>query len=391
MKERTVLMNMRVHARIVPGLDGLPILPAPPLASPEHNAPHPSIAPPALVHERVFEDLALDQALRRYVAELTGAAGARLDALLRRLGWGDQPACTLREAGEAIGVTKQRMRQMELSLKKRASRHPVTFPALERALALLRDAPLDALEAARKLQSERVTTIPFLPANVLAAAQLFGRIHPIQAEAFDEERDHALKRRSALLAVAKTIATRGGLVTAAQIASACELEPACTEPEVRELLSGSLELVFLADDWYWLASCGARSNRLLRSIRGMLAVSPALELPTLHAGLKRRFSGFALPPLYVLKELLRVHPEFKLHGSLVTSTERLAPERELDVVERVLLEVLGRGRSLPIAELENACRAHGLRRDVVRTAAMTSCILERYSAGLFRLRGVPLL
>src|SRR6185295_11169782 len=88
---------------------------------------------PDTFHFSQHEKLTVDRALQEYVARLTGASGRRLAALLARIGWGDRPRLTLKEAGQAIGVTRERMRQIEDKLRKSAAQHPVTFPALERA------------------------------------------------------------------------------------------------------------------------------------------------------------------------------------------------------------------------------------------------------------------
>jgi len=65
------------------------------------------------------------------------------------------------------------MRRLELDLKRRAGRNPVAVRALERALEVVAG-PGDENALAERVVSEEVTTLPYHPANVLAAAGLFG-------------------------------------------------------------------------------------------------------------------------------------------------------------------------------------------------------------------------
>ena len=74
-------------------------------------------------------------------------------ALRRRLGWDGAAPGTLAAAGREIDVTRERVRQMELTFRARVAQVEVRSPLLERALELassMPNAPANAIEDALK-------------------------------------------------------------------------------------------------------------------------------------------------------------------------------------------------------------------------------------------------
>lgn len=113
---------------------------------------------------QAIESLPLEQALAGYVASISKHSGKRLQALLARLGLAGQPPITLEDSGALLGLTRERMRQVQARFEKRLPDHPVFMPQLDDAIAEVRSvAPIGCEAAARTLQEKGISRIPFDP------------------------------------------------------------------------------------------------------------------------------------------------------------------------------------------------------------------------------------
>src|SRR5206468_8639115 len=65
--------------------------------------------------------------------------GSKLEALSARLGWSGKPPITLEEAGSVVGISRERVRQLQKRTLDRLPQHPVFMPLLDAAIRLLRD------------------------------------------------------------------------------------------------------------------------------------------------------------------------------------------------------------------------------------------------------------
>lgn len=366
-----------------------------PAAETRRGRGRPRIAQAAIT-PRAFAGVPLDEALRRYVAALSGATGARLEALLKRIGWGERPACTLLHAGESIGVTRERMRQLEADLRKKAARNPIFVEALERALSLLeRERRSEPAVTARELADRGITTAAFLPENVLAAARLFGRVEAPEAVSIARAREASLKRARGLLRLAARIAHGGGVANVGRVvAEAAKLDPTLTAPFVRSVLAASPEIRFLDESWFFVDEPQrAGGNRLMRALRAMLSITPVLDLPRIHAGVERayQYSSVECPPAAIVTELLRAHPAFTLRGGEVVSKEALDPDVELTPLEKVFVQVFraAPGGLMRTTALMRACAARGMSRYLFWMTASSSPILDRFARAAWSLRGAP--
>lgn len=115
-------------------------------------------------------------------AELEGILAALVSpnharALQRRFGWDGGPPGSLREAADLIGVTPERVRQVQRHLLARIERRGAVWtPALDRALAILKRCPRcgDA-EIARRLRVDGISDRPFIREALVLAAEVFGK------------------------------------------------------------------------------------------------------------------------------------------------------------------------------------------------------------------------
>ncbi|MGH9178787.1 MAG: hypothetical protein ACRD0N_09575, partial [Acidimicrobiales bacterium] len=122
----------------------------------------------------------LEEALASQVARAgRGRLGqARVAALVARLGLRGKPPLTLAEAGRLAGLTGERVRQLEVRLRKQLAEagSAAPLPQLDAALAAVaRAAPLPAAAVGRLLVDAGITAAPFCVESLARAADLFGR------------------------------------------------------------------------------------------------------------------------------------------------------------------------------------------------------------------------
>lgn len=102
-------------------------------------------------------------------------------AVALRLGWNGEAPRTLASAGEVVGYTRERVRQLEerlLNHARTAELHPRTT---ERALRLLEgEAPIATRKAAARLASAGLSESPFDVGGLLSAARILGVEHTLE-------------------------------------------------------------------------------------------------------------------------------------------------------------------------------------------------------------------
>ena len=122
---------------------------------------------------------------------------ARLDrkqarAVALRLGWNGEAPRTLASAGEIVGYTRERVRQLEERLLDHARDADVQPRTTERAVRLLEEeAPIATSDAAARLASAGISESPFDVAGLLSAARILGIEHTL------EERSGVLVKHAA--------------------------------------------------------------------------------------------------------------------------------------------------------------------------------------------------
>jgi hypothetical protein len=124
--------------------------------------------------------------LERELAQLLEAARLQpkqAKAVALRLGWNGERPRTLASAGEVVGYTRERVRQLEERLLEHARDADVQPRTTEKALRLLEDAaPLPSRDAAARLASAGLSESPFDVAGLLSAARILGVEHTLEEQ-----------------------------------------------------------------------------------------------------------------------------------------------------------------------------------------------------------------
>ena len=353
-----------------------------------------------------YKNKPLEHCLLNFLALISKSTGARLAALAARLGWaGDIPA-TLEACGDQLGVTRERIRQIESKILSRLPTHEVFMPPLDEALEILeRQAPLTLDQASKILQEAGVTRATFHPRSILDAAEL---LHKTTSLLICETRtgemlvnDSMSKSVQRVPYIARKLAGQSGVTSLFQVqdmlmSNGHDLH----EDDIRRILRADNNFEFIDDDWLWATDIPNERNRLRNVARKILSVVSPQSILSIREGARRfyrvraasheRYATLVVPPLGVLKGFLETHPEFQVQGEDVATTMPLDYSKELGNAERILVEVL---RASPAGVMDretfaDGCFARGMNENTFNVLSTYSSVLEHIGIDIWKLRGV---
>ncbi len=306
-------------------------------------------------------------------------------------------ATTLEAAAGVIGVTRERVRQIQSLLTSRLPGQPPLMPALDRALEeIAKGCPMGERAFARSLRSKRITAIDFHPLSLIAAAEFCKRdpnfsVEKVAAGWWVSAGPAPIHSRKVVFE-ARSQAAAYGMSNVDEVAAAVEAEGLHLNGEsISELLREYSAAEFLSDKWFWFPD--GKRNRAWNQVRKMLSVYPSLELGVIREGLRRKykFRGLSLvPPRSVLEAFFAAHPSFAIDDDKhVRSVEPLDYRSLLGAVETIFVEVLRQSPSglLDRASFESACDARGVNHNTFSVYTTYSPILEHVSQDVWALRG----
>jgi hypothetical protein len=314
--------------------------------------------------------LPLEDQLGEFLHALSRFDGARLSALVDRLGWGGKPCITLEEAGERLGVTRERMRQLQEKVSGRfgAISFPVFMPALDEALRALAEAsPISVGLAAMLLKQKGISATEFHPESVIAAAVSCGRKPPIRLQTVKKGRTivtaAAIRGADAILGTAYRQAHASGASNVSEVVAEMTANNITVDDAaVRYVLREVSDVQFLEQEWFCHRPTNPERDRLRNVTRKILSVASPIELGVIREGVRReyRYRGhrgiktwsLLVPPRSVLRAYYDAHPEFIVeNGDMVKSSQPLDYRVELALNDAILVDVL---RSSPACVLDRA-------------------------------------
>lgn len=334
----------------------------------------------------------LEREMEEVVDALTGRATAK-DAVLARTGLAGAEPMTLEEAGRRVGVTRERVRQIEKKFRERvAAAECIWTPVLDRALRTVADSiPMRATDVGGTLSAAALAEPSYSLRSLIAAADLFGKdVAFLARDEGDVVPVGDWAPTESVRSAARRLVEHWGATTTAEVAARLSADGFDVRPD---LLRAALEQIrgfaWLDDErgWFWIR--GTR-NRLLNQALKIMAVAGSIELTQLRAGVGRhhRMKGFR-PPREVLGELC-VQAGYRRDGHLVIGGPDLPDWRDvLGQNERLLTEALfDEGPVMRRDDLERAAvRERGLNRSSFYVYLTYSPILERFAPGVYGLRG----
>lgn len=312
------------------------------------------------------------------------------EIIARYLGLDGQGGNTLREVGDAFGMTRERVRQIcSLTVRKLRDSRPAT-PLLDRTFDLIRPLlPEQAGVLEVHLVAEGVSKDLFRLEGLLRAAELLGRPAPFCLEHTEGKRVAVSSAVGspwrAILTVARKSIARWGVATVTDVAAQVE-QPVDQVVQVLRMRSG-FDWLDEAGGWFWLRTIPR--NRLRTTIRKILAVAGKIDISELRTGVGRhhRMKGFA-PPRRVLLELCRRLPGCRVVEEMVIADPAISATEVLRATERTMFLILKEhGPVLPRAKFEALCCGAGMKKGTFYVYLDYSPIIEKYASGVYGLRG----
>jgi hypothetical protein len=316
-------------------------------------------------------------------------------ALIRRFGWDGLPPATLEEASQEIGVTRERVRQIEAKARKQFD--SAWTPALDRALAMIAELRFTtAAEIQAALQEAKLVTDDFALSSLVRAARLFGREVPAITDrggvVATADLAHAV---TAIEGTARRLTDRWGTTTVAELASVLsEKGFDLGEDVARKGLDSVPHIRYLDEERNWFWFLGSTRNRLLNQIRKIVSVAGSIDISELRDGVGRhhRMRGFR-PPRSVLARLCVDTGLYRVEEERVYGANDLPDWRDvLGTNERLLAEILfEHGPVMRRTDLEELVVGdRGMSRNSFYVYLTYSPILQRYAPGVFGLRGATI-
>jgi hypothetical protein len=342
---------------------------------------------------RRLEAEKLDEALLHLVRQVVSAR--HVDAIAMRLGWDGMGGATLEEAGEVVGVTRERVRQIQTRLEDALK--PVAYvPALDRAIETL-DRAADTFEpdAASLLRREGITFDNFLPAGVVSAAKMLGR--PYRFKVGPDKISVQLPGDTKTKIFQRALRSLSDMN---HVASVLELQARILEAEgeeppletVRAFVERHPNVAWLDDNhsWFWVRQ-GEGRNRVVGQIRKMLAVAGSLPLESLREGtLRHHRTKNTVLPRSVFEGLCRA-AGLQVRDGAVSASKPIRVSKVLGRIETTMVDVLtSHGGVMRSTDLEDQCLKRGVNRHSFWVYLIYSPVLERVAPSVYALRGAKI-
>lgn len=360
----------------------------------------------------------LEDSLLELLAMIIGPSQPRLNAIADRLGWRGSKPTTLQEGGDSLGITRERVRQIEKRVRERLANRALLLPKLDLAITLLETTtPLSENDAAKLLADRKISRRPFSPTSIVELSNLLGRrtglaFAEVKGQRFvvaSNESDMGLTR---CVQLARKLAGKAGVASVFQVADETQLgengnsdsteQSFAQEDLVRRVLNGAeLGCEFLDEDWFWFTDLPEGRNRLANIANRVLSVAAPQTVSGIREGVRRvfryraltnsKYSSLTVPPQSVIARFFQRHPDFRIDDdSMVTSVRPLDFRQLLGEGEQILVDVL-RSSALGVLDrktLVEACLKRGINENTLSVYSSYSPIIEHIGVDLWKLRGV---
>lgn len=339
--------------------------------------------------------LTLDEEIDQVLIALLDSSEAGRQGVKLRLGLLGAPPLTLAEAGRQVGLTRERVRQLERRLADGVEAQQPWMPVLTTALNAARTAlPATEGEIATLLRERGLVRSTFSTESLLSAARAFGLEtdfhHDAEAAVLFRGFDGVSRRQVAVQA--RRLTTHWGASTVETLSAELESKGNASVELVRLLLEAVPGHEWLDDEkeWFWIK--GTTRNRLLNQIEKIMSIAGSIHVTELREGAGRhhRMEGFR-PPREVLARLCVQSGLYRRDGDTVLEGRGLRSWEEVlgDTVERRLAEALFEfGPVMRRDDLERVVvDERGVNRSSFYVYLGYSPIIARYAPGVYGLRG----
>lgn len=296
-------------------------------------------------------------------------SSARDCQLVRRvLGWDGQRGCGLKDAGDELGITRERARQVYDRAVERI-RDSTPSPALDAAISLVnRTCNSEDEDVEAELQQRGLTRYRFPIRSLLKTAQIFGRVPEFTVEQAGGKM-FVVARAGAVQSIIKAAlrsSTCRGIQTVSALSSSL---PAIHRRRsgcafIRQVLNTRRDIRWLDDSetTFWLAS--VPRNPVVRCLKKVMCYASLVELSDIHRAIGRlpaKQRGTLSRAL--LTKFCEQVPFCRVVNGSVERVGPLSAGNLISDAERIVCGMLRRnGNQLPVRRLQSLCASMGVQK-----------------------------
>lgn len=307
------------------------------------------------------------------------------------------PVATLEDAGKAIGVTRERVRQVFAKIAPHlrgvelTQAWPVAEELVKRSPAL---EPVGRLLDGTGLSRPTLTGPGFL--NLLnlvgtSPKELVGTdLVPVEGWLVEESEVPVMRS----VPTARKHTSKYGMTTVEEIRQDLASPDNPLDPEdIRRVLHKDLTIKW-AGDWLWMEKDGTseHDNSMLNIVRQVLSVNQPQSLASVQAGVRRYFKfrkRDVVPPVEAMRVFLTDRPDFVVDGDRVTSITDLEYRKVLGPGASDVVDVLkaSEHEAMDWQSLVEVCGDVGVNANSLTVWSTYAPWLEKVGKRVFALRG----
>lgn len=350
------------------------------------------------------------QTLEQELEEIARAAVSRghgADAVIMRLGMDGSHPMKLEAAGERLGVTRERVRQIVAKARQFSEGRIVYAPVLDRALAMVAESvPVSEGACNESWRRARLTSRPFALMSIVSAAEFAERAVDFAID--DSGGEPCAVPSTWVASEGESIVVKGvrheairlsdryGAIQIDELASrtAIALEVEVGLDEIRTAVAGLRDVSWLDEnqEWLWLDGRSLKRNRIVNRMTKALSVAGRLQLADLRSALRRdpRMGGFALPSAVLAAVCGRIE-WLTVQDGWVQPTAPLNFRDCLSGVELTVVGILDEfGPVMRVQDVWQVAQAEGIQHVRFWQVLAGSPAIQRHARSVYGLRGRPI-
>lgn len=333
----------------------------------------------------------LEDELLGIVAALSPARNTA--PMLARLGWAGVEPVTLQEAAALVGLTRERIRQIEGRIERVCAERPVWTPVLDQALAVAANhSPMTQAAFAMQLRQSGLTALDSFSIEGLVTAQnVFGKSRRVEARQWQgasilfrvggPEGEDFVELLDAIRTAALKLIGNQGMATVAEVverlsADDCEVKPT----GVLQALRLCDSVVVVEDQWLFHPTTDSR-NPLFHRLDKMLMFYPDLPVPIALAQLARnqRENHRYMPTEAALAAFADWHPAYGIDEGRISRRQPIPGEGVLSEGELAITRyILACDEPPDFTNIVRDLERPGLSRVSIAVILGQSPIIHRY-------------
>ena len=259
-------------------------------------------------------------------------------------GWDGQDPRTLESVGSEIGLTRERVRQIEYRALRRLQKHHFDVPYLRSAIEQLRKCcPGEAINLGKKLCDAGISKNSFSVWSVMAAAKTFELNQPFERIQIDHKQiivgANYRHKLAGVMPALRRKTSEVGCTSILSLASEVKIDEQQSKLIV-EFLEFAPQAEWLDEEKQWLFARGTARNRLINLISKVLSVCPRIRVSELRRAVSRSRRLAMAPPQKILAAFVERFGLGRMEGDIVVANANFDGALTEGSIEGRMLRVL---------------------------------------------------